>query len=262
MNFGHLMKQKALPKEKKSVKELKVIIAMSLLFICFQQSFAQYKNQESNYYMWFDEVTGAENSNLYVGTLVVEEYVFFKDSHKFFSSPEYLSASIVYGGEPYFDIDMKYDLYEDQVLLGLRSDVGLKMLRLVKDRIDEFVIGEHRFRKVDCQMDKSNNVNGFHEVLLETTLFSFLKKNSKQRYTRYEGNRIFHEFVSDNKYNLEYNGSCFNIKGKKDIVKIFPEYRSHINKNIVDSNRKVNKEQYLIKILQLVSDLAERKKEL
>ncbi|WP_223826577.1 hypothetical protein [Flagellimonas sp. S3867] len=260
--LGYYVKPKILPEEKNSVKECKVMIAVSLLLICVQLTFAQVKNNESEYYKWFDEVTGTENSNLYEGTLVVEEYVFFKDSHRFFSSSEYLSGNVVYGGESYFNIEMKYDLYEDQVLLGLRSDVGLKMLRLVKDRIDEFVIGEHKFKKIDCEKDKTSYVHGFQEILIETTFFSFFKKNSKQRYTRYEGNRIYHEFVSDNKYTLGYKGSCYNIKSKKDIVKIFPEYKSQINRNIADSYRKVNKELYLIKILGIVSDLEERKREL
>ena len=260
--LGHHVKQKMLLEEKISIKEYKVMITMSLLFICFLQTFAQVKNNESDYYKWFDEVTGTENSNLYEGTLVVEEYVFFKDSHKFFGSQEYLSGNVVYGGEAYFNIEMKYDLYEDEVLLGLKSDEGIKMLRLVKERIDEFIIEEHKFRKLDCEIGKTNNVPGFQEVLMETVFFTFFKKHNKLKYTRYDGNRIFHEFISDNKYTLAYNGFCFNIKSKKDIVKIFPEYKSHINKNIVDAERKINKEQYLIKILRIVDDLLERKKEL
>ncbi|SHG21822.1 hypothetical protein [Flagellimonas flava] len=220
---------------------------------------AQLQQEEQDYYNWFDGITGVENSNLYEGTLTVENYALEKGSHRFFESPNYLVGSIVYDDETYFNISMKYDIYEDELLLGLRSDSGIKLLQLVKDRIKGFTIDGHRFRSMGCGMDEQVQGSGFYEVLQENASFSFLKKHYKEKFSKYGKNRIFHKFVDKTKYFLFYKNSCYTIKSKKDIFKIFPQFRTELNSRSPRKSKASN-EAYLTRLLQTVDYLISNEK--
>ncbi|WP_396589492.1 hypothetical protein [Allomuricauda sp. R78024] len=230
-----------------------IIISAQILSLVFLSTIhSQIKEKEIDYYNWFDEITGAENSNLYEGILSVEKYATLDKSHEFFISSEYLKGNIVYDEEPYFNIDLKYDIYEDEVLLGLRSNSQILMVKLVKERIGEFIINEHRFIRVNDGEDRNPNTLGFQEVLMETSFFTLLKKHKKIKYTRYKKSRVFHKFVSSDEYYLAYEHHFYNIKNKKDIIRIFPEYRAETNKRSLESLRKTDKDKYMIDLLHIV----------
>ncbi len=225
-----------------------------LWLVTWFTSMAQLQEEEQSYYNWFDGITGVENSNLYEGTLTVENYALEKGSHRFFKSPNYLVGSIVYDDQAYFNISMKYDIYEDELLLGLRSDSGIKLLQLVKDRVKEFAIDGHRFRSMGCEMDEQAKGFGFYEVLNENASFSFLKKHYKEKFSKYGKNRVFHKFADKTKYFLLYGGRCYPIRTKKDVLKIFPQYRSEL-KGRSHGQRKANNQVYLTRLLQTVDYL-------
>jgi hypothetical protein len=234
-------------------KNYSVVIFVHILsFLFLPATHGQIKDEQSDYYNWFDEITGIENSNLFEGTLNVEKYITLGKSYKFLDSPDYLIGNITYDGEPYFNIDMKYDLYEDEVLLGLRSNSGIKMLQLIKDKIDEFVIDGRKFINLKNERDKSLHVPGFHEVLMETSFFTLLKRHKKIKYTRYKKSRVFHKFVGANEYYLEYENHFYNIKGKKGIARIFPDYKTEMNKHSVESLRKTDMDEYIIGLLRVI----------
>ncbi|MEM9648344.1 MAG: hypothetical protein AAF969_07670 [Bacteroidota bacterium] len=222
-------------------------------------SMAQLQEAEQEYYNWFDGITGVENSNLYEGTLTVENYALEKGSHRFFESPNYLVGSIVYDDQAYFGISMKYDIYEDELLLGLRSDSGIKLLQLIKDRVREFTIDGRRFRNMGCGMDEQAHGSGFYEVLQENASFSFLKKHYKEKFSKYGKNRVFHKFTDMTKYFLVYKNHCYTIKSKKDIFKIFPHFRTELKSRSLGKSR-ARDEAYLTRLLQTVDYLISNEK--
>ncbi|WP_422348408.1 hypothetical protein [Flagellimonas sp.] len=208
--------------------------------------------QEKDHYNWFDKTTGIENTNLLEGTLTVAKYGTVDGTHKFYASNDYLKGHIVFDGETYFDVDMKYDLYEDELLLPLRSDAQVQLLKLVKERISEFVIDGRRFLAVVHEGEGQAKVTSFYEVLSENPLFRLLKKHKKVGFANYKKNLVRYKFVSKNAYYVNHGGHLTEIKNKKDILRIFPEAKSALNKQSFDNLKKTNRDEYVIKMMEVI----------
>ncbi|TMU57012.1 hypothetical protein [Flagellimonas algicola] len=218
----------------------------------FGWALGQTSVQEKDHYNWFDKTTGIENTNLLEGTLTVEKYGSVDGTHKFYTSNDYLNGHIVFDGETYFDVDMKYDLYEDELLLPLRSDTQVRLVKLIKERISEFVIDGHRFIPVVHQGDGQAKVTSFYEVLSETALFTLLKKHKKVGFSNYKKNLVRYKFVSKDTYYINHGGDFTEIKNKKDILRIFPEAKSSFNKRSFDHLKKTNRDEYFLNMMEVI----------
>nr|WP_299389278.1 hypothetical protein [Allomuricauda sp.] len=212
---------------------------------------AQTNTEDREYYTWFDGVTGPENANLFEGTLNIEKYAALEGSHKFYSSNDYLKGYITYDGETYFDVDLKYDIYEDQLLLPLRSESTVLLLQLVKHRVDGFGIDGHDF--VRLQSNTATDHSGeFYEILLEQSHFTLYKRHKKVGYPNYQKNFIRYKFVSKDEYVLVYGDQQHWVKNKKDVLKVFKEHKLVVKDRTLESLRKNDKDAYMIKLMQLV----------
>ena len=212
----------------------------------------QNQEDESEGYRWFDQLIGAENSGLYDGVVYIEKYRMRNEKQKFFRSPDFLQGSISYNGQPYFDVEMKYDLYEDEILV--RSSA---ILRLDKKGIDSFRIEEKKFVKIDNGDYHAMGVHGFFEILLETPGFTFFKKHRKKKTDRLGERLIYHEFTDENAYYL-LHGRAYHIIGtKEDIIKVFPKFKKEIKARSKANRplRKRDKGAYLSSLLDQVHEL-------
>ena len=130
-----IRKQAYHPLKTKYLGELHYLSAVTLLisYFFFQLSYGQLKNQEKESYLWFDEVLGPENVNLYNGLNYIEKYKTKNGNHKFFNSENTLPNSlIIYEGQPYYNVKIKYDSFEDQVLVVSNNVVQLTREHVLK----------------------------------------------------------------------------------------------------------------------------------
>ncbi|MCL6265473.1 hypothetical protein [Flagellimonas myxillae] len=241
------------------VKTSTSFIPYILSFTFLGIGFGQTSVPEQEYYRWFDTATGWESSNLFEGTLTTEKYGTLDGNHKYYDSNDYLTGHIVFDGATYFDVKLRYDIYEDELLLPLRSDSRAMMLKLVKERIAEFQIGGHRFIGVSNEDHENGQVYGFYEVLKQTSLLSLLKKHKKVGFANYKKNYVRYRFVDKSEYYVDHTGELFKIKNKKDILKIFPQLRGKLNKQSFESLRKKDMDTYLIKMIEVVHQFLSQK---
>ncbi|WP_431122020.1 hypothetical protein [Flagellimonas flava] len=234
----------------KETRTIPIAFAMFLFFGGW--ALGQSSIQDKDHYNWFDKTTGIENTNLLEGTLTVEKYGAVDGTHKFYASNDYLKGYIVFDGETYFDVDMKYDLYEDELLLPLRSDAQVQLLKLVKERISEFVIDGRRFIVVIHKGEGQAKVTSFYEMMSETPWFRLLKKHKKVGFTNYKKNLVRYKFVSKDAYYVNHGDHLTEIKNKKDILRIFPEAKSALNKQSIDNLKKANRDEYFIKMMDVI----------
>ncbi len=204
------------------------IIFLLLPFVFFGQD----STMESEYYDWFDEVLGKEHTGLYNGKQYVDLDVnkIHENKNAFFLSDKVMIGSVMYDGQTYHNIGMKYNLEKDILLATLKSGTTVSIIQLIRDKIDEFKIEGHRFVRIANVLDDNTSINGFYEVLLEDSSFSLLKKNKKNRRKHIQAGRLLsYEFISANSYILLMNKKYKKITTTRaDIIKIFPEYKKEI----------------------------------
>ena len=217
-----------------------IALLISLMFI-FQLNYGQLKNHEKESYLWFDEVMGTENINLYNGLNYIEKYKTKNGNHKFFNSENTLPNSvIVYEGQPYYNVKIKYDSFEDQVLV-----ISSKVIQLIPEHVSSFTIGKNRFVYIDTVNHDTRFIPGFYEIISETPSYTLYKKHRKKIIKRIEQNTRYFEFFDDNQYYVNYLDAYHKIKTKRDVLKIFPTFKKEIKANSKKIPHKFDIETYL-----------------
>lgn len=182
--------------------------------------------QEPSYHEIFDEIIGTTNSGVYYGTDYVEQYRVIGNKHKFFSKPNFISGSMVYFGQPYHNLDLKYDLFDQQLLVRHTGIIGSPVVKLIKTKIDNFTIDTHYFEYIHIDVSANSEAeSGFYEVLQKNNFFTFLKKHKKGILRKSNEKTVYHEFFDKNVYFIKYKGDYYKIKKQKDISEIFQEHK-------------------------------------
>ncbi|NQY05023.1 MAG: hypothetical protein HRT68_02180 [Flavobacteriaceae bacterium] len=235
----------------------KNFLGLFIAFLALINLSASYAQNGSNpeYYEWFDAIIGVENTGLYDGIEYKEKYRTINEKHKFFLSPNFLKGDVIYDGQIYANIDMKYDLHEDLLLVKLKNkDGGDVILELMKDKVNSFSIAGNNFVQLKSE---EQGITGFYEVLSRGKGFTFFKKNKKHRKEKLDKKVVYSEFNNDDEYILLYNDIYSSIKSKRTLTKIFPEYKKDINV-FHDNNENLlrsNPDAYMSELMRLIDKL-------
>ncbi|MEM9076612.1 MAG: hypothetical protein AAGC43_06210 [Bacteroidota bacterium] len=173
-------------------------------------------------YLWFDEQIGLLNSGLYASQEYVEEYQVINDKHRFFESPNYLTGTLWSQETPYHQIFLKYDLFEDQLIVYPKGLEGASAVKLTLAAVDSFQVQNRKFIKKATVDSKSKAITGFFEVLSKGSDYVLLKKHRKTDVRKLNRNRVYYEFKDKNEYAVEYRGVFYPVANKRDVLTIFP----------------------------------------
>lgn len=222
-----------------------------LIFICQTiLVFSQIKQSHNDYYNWFDEVVGVDNTSLFSGIVYKEKYVKLKENTNFFLSPRFLSGSVNYNGERYFNLEMKYDLFEEEILVRFKKgESGITVLKLIKSNVTEFSIKSHNF----VQILSKTNVFEFYEVLLKNPQISVFKQHKKNIEELFFKERLYDNFKTINTGVLVlYKGDYHKVKSKKNLLNLFPKFKKEVkismNKN--KAIQKSNPDLFVVKVIE------------
>jgi hypothetical protein len=197
----------------------------ALLFLLFFSTtliFSQTTDAEKAVYKWFDAKVGPENTGILDGIAYRELYETENDDHQFYASSSFQKGNITYNGQYYFDVDMKYDIYNDEIIVRIPAQTVTPTIQLIKKNIDKFSINNSEFILLQgC----------FYEVLFKTKILSLYKKHKKTSNKYYSGRFTFYHFnKSKDEYFLHLNNEYHEItKSKKSFIKVLPEYKNEIN---------------------------------
>ncbi len=189
---------------------------------------AQEKDDSVTPYIWFDKTIGQDNSGVFKGISYVEKYMVIGDRHKFFMQPNFVKGSVKYEGQDYYDLDLKYDVFADELIVRHPGIIGSPLVQLFKERISRFQIEGHHFIRV---VDKTSNsdISGFVEVIREGRNLAFYKKHKKSILKKSAEGVVYYQFKDRWQYFIGHNAGFFKIKTIKDINTLFPDYRKQLN---------------------------------
>lgn len=201
------------------------------LCLCFMiPFFGISQNTEIGYYNWFDAQVGVENSGLFNGKEYIDLDRATTENYKFFKTPRFVTGSVTYSGQHYYNVDIKYNVWDDLLVIKLPNDGSEVILTPVKAYTTNFTIGDHHFVHVNDSVVKATNKNGFYELLQDNTYYTFYKKYQKGRSNKVEGDRSYYVYKDSRPiFFLKYNGQFTQVSSKRDLIKIFPQYKKEIN---------------------------------
>jgi hypothetical protein len=210
------------------------ILELILLFILFTRlplSGGSTTDSESFTCLSFQQDTLADNQILFNGRIWRNLYFMIKD-HQFLFSKEYLPATVTINGNTFNNIDVRYDIFSDELITPVSN---LTVLKLNKEMIDSFTLNfqNKAYKFINITNDSLKGLNGYVNVLVagKTSLYVKYRKEIAN-------------LAVDNKYDLFYpvqklyfikDGVLNLISGKREFLNLLDDYkvqvRSYIKKN-------------------------------
>ena len=191
------------------------------------------------------------NSKIFTGIL-------YNDSHlgingdPFFMKDAWEISTIVYEGQPYDSIYIKYDIYKDIVIVKyVDKRTYVTPLELDKTRIDEFSVMGHHFIRIEFD-SLSTMKTGFFDLLYDGETATVLAKRQKEIRNTYELNKLTWGYDLKEKRYINLGTNFYEIKGKKSILDILSDRKNEV-KAFLKKNRarlKNDHEKQLIEAVQ------------
>jgi len=234
---------------------MKLLCSIVTIFL-FCYSIHSQDTNNSDYYKAFDAIVGIENTNLINGVQFIDNYRYTQKHHRFFNSHEFLNGSIVYDSQLYNNLKIKYDLYENQVILELPTEIDFFQLIVNTNKITEFTIENHRFINFNSNKAfQALEINSFLEPIYSNKLQLYLR-HSKSRIVQLKNNIVESKFKLNSQYVYFYNEKFYLFKSKNKLKKVFPKQANSINQFYKDNTilLKKNPTNFMIKLFALIDN--------
>lgn len=177
---------------------------------------------------WYDSKTISETSQLFRGIEYVEKHRMLNEKHKFFKTIEYKKGKLVYGGQLYDEVSMKYNIYDDILLVNIELNQNNLFFQLFSNEVEEFSILGHNFKYI--KSEKEEKIKGFYETMNNNVFFKIYKKHLVRRGRIKKRNQYYYEFnPKRSNYIYEYEGKYYLLTKSTDLISEFPNFKSEIN---------------------------------
>jgi hypothetical protein len=195
------------------------------------------------------EETTKSYSRLYNG----KEYIEFKKNMPeigtlFFHSDEWEEGRVLYDGELYENVLMRFDLLTEKLVVEHK---GYGEIELISEKINYFEIVGHTFiRQVDQPGAKSLITPGFYDLIYEGNT-RVLVKRWKVTEERVETQfSMILTFKEKNAIYIFKAGKYYPVSRKSSVLKVFDDQKSALKKFISKNHIKYrgNREDALVKI--------------
>lgn len=213
-------------------KHIHQLLSLTFLFFFTNLSvYCQSEKDSDDYYNWFDSVIGEGNTSLYNGTRYIEEYRTENENHKFYLSNHYLVGSLTYENQTFYNVQMRYDLYKDNIIVKLPNQSSFLFIKLLKEKVNSFsLLGSKFINLAKFRNDKGESLtNSFYKILHEDTGVSLYKKHYKTRNEYIKDYKLYSKFSDKEYYIINHKGKNISIGKKKDLTRTFPNLKKFIS---------------------------------
>ena len=223
--------------------KIKLLVLLTIITITAFQGYSQ-TNSEISLYTKFDSIVGKENLGLNNGPLTLYPYKTIGDNTMFFKKNKFTIGNLIYDGQPYFNVNLKYDIFKDQLIFnppGQPEHIGIS---LIQDKTASFSIyGKNFVKLTNSQTSIPEFISGYYELLRIGKNFNLYIKHHKDILKEINEEGVFYSFHENYQYYIEYNNKFYVINNKTSIIKIFPESKKNINA-FYQKNRSLNTSDY------------------
>ena len=229
-----------------------VVVALS---VSMGKLIAQ-ENTNATYLNWFDDKVGVENTALYEGIVYREAYRTINEKVKFYKSAQWYNGSVLYSGQPFYNVLLKYDVFGDQLILKQLDRLGGGSILLFKSNVSSFRIEDTQF--VHLRQEEIGEAAGFYELLWENGSIRLFAKHQKNDFVRKDRRAAYYEFVDIKKlYLLDLSGKYYPINRKKELTDILPSLKKDIDSFYQKNKRLLNRDvdSFMISLIRNVSEL-------
>jgi hypothetical protein len=234
-----------------------------LLALTLNTSLYSQTSKETSINEFFDKTVGKENLAIYNGSRHVNYYRTLDNSHSYYFSPKFSTGELTYEGQIYYNVDLKYDVNNDVLVLKPIGDYDYMGINVIKEKTASFNINNKRFININYNNPTCPGyMNGYYQEITFSKNNILYIKHHKNR-SKVIDTHIISEgvnqntsdvFKEKNEFVLKYKDTYYKIGSKTDIIKIFPEHKSKI-KNYYNHNIQLEESDNKIFIENLIKEI-------
>jgi hypothetical protein len=163
-----------------------------------------------------------------------------------------MAGRVIYDLQPFYGIDLLYDVFGDELLVRYIGLNGSTIVQLIKAKVASFEIAGHNFVNVDLKSGHDPKLSGFYEILLGGKWFGFYKKHLKKIIRKSDKESIYYAFADKQIYYIKQNGNFHEVSSIRDLFILFPENKNALQQfnNQYKELRKSAQDQFFIAVLK------------
>lgn len=246
----------------------KLKLAATLLLIITSSEFQAYSqtNSEISLYTKFDSIVERKNLEIYNGPRHINHYRTIDKSHSYYFTDKFTPGEVLYNKQYYYDIELKYDVNNDQLVLKPMDEYNYLGIILSKEKTASFIINKNKFVNLNyANPSLPEYINGYYEEIIIGNKLILYIKNQKTRKKIIDNKQLsdvaeqvtYDEFTDKNTFYIKLRDTFYTINSKKEIITAFPEKKKEI-KEYYSKNSELeqsNKELFLENILKYINPL-------
>ena len=230
-----------------------IMLPFFLIFLCCTLN-AQQLNEQQATSAWLDQLVGSSNLPIHTGKVYEEAHRIKSKKSKFFNSPEFTQGTVKYKAQYYYKLPLKYNVYDDQLLLQIDNELGGNILQLYKPDVKAFTIGTHQFVHISDAMHKGE-LAGYYELAFAFPRCSLLLKHRKLLKRQLEGTQVYYEFEDlSSALLLWYQNNYHEIKAADDLLAYFPNHEADLLAYKAQLDKKLGTTTVVTKMLQYLKE--------
>ena len=205
----------------------------------------------------YDNSTGRANSAIYNGPIYINPFRFDQNTHQYFEEDVFKKGTVVYENQPYSVDALKYDVYQNKLILQSIGDYNNIAIDLITDKISTFTLGTKNFVKLDTIGSTNVVKNQFYEQIVVNPSNTIYVRHHKTRKEIFKGDLILDRFASANDYFLFANGKLMIINSKRNATSAYPQFK-HVINDFASANRdlsKSNRSAFMENLLRFIATL-------
>ncbi|MGI0107603.1 hypothetical protein [Salinimicrobium sp. WS361] len=192
-------------------------------------------------YKLLDSAIHIQNTDLANGTEYIDQHIIKSNHHKYFQTQKYLNGNVLYDDQPYYDLDLQYNIYDDLLLVRIPTTGGATTINLHKSKVKAFNIENHSFISLSASPDEKPQ---FYEILLDSDDILLLKKHHKKLKKHLDQNFAYFEFKEDSpEYFVSIENTLSKIDSRRSIRKLFPNKEEQIENFYRNNSRRQKSDQ-------------------
>lgn len=214
------------------------------------------ENDEALLYKWTDNAVGKESFEIYNGLVHQNIFKTTNDSiHRYFQKNQFEKGTVKYNNQVYYDINIKYDVYEDQLVVKQDNEIDFKALNVIKNNVTYFTVNNRKFVNIDKLENKKEFMKGYYEENLVNSKFNFYIKHHKGIREIQKDGFILYSYTPDNSYVISLDEQFYEVKNKNQIIKLFPNLKKKINDYFQFHNklRKGNEPLFMENLMKIIA---------
>jgi hypothetical protein len=156
---------------------------------------------------------------------------------QFFLDGSFLKGSVVFNGTVYRDLDLKYDIANDELIFSLENHPAIC---LNKEMVDSFTLQfqNRNYNIINAGYDTASILKGYVNLLYKGHSALYVKYTKLIYPLAVDGR--YDLFVSEHHVFLNTEQGIVVIKGKRQLLKILKDKKKELSHFIRDSNLKCN----------------------